>query len=176
MATFDQATIERFESKFIPEPNSGCWLWIGPMNGLGYGWFSLFKFRKIDTKRSSSYRAHRVSWMFSRGPIPPGMCVLHRCDVRSCVNPDHLFLGTNADNAADRVRKGRSASGARHTSRLYPDRVPRGTRHGNAKLTDEDVRLIRRSLEPAAYIAEKFGISSNSVYGIRRHHTWRHVE
>jgi hypothetical protein len=89
---------ERFASKYIPEPNSGCWLWIASCVTGGYGkFFFQGKYR----------RAHRVAWVLHRGLIPPGLDVLHRCDTSCCVNPDHLFLGTDSVNMRDCVRKGR---------------------------------------------------------------------
>lgn len=90
----------RFEEMFIPEPNSGCWLWFGATVPDGYGSFG------IATNKTE--KAHRVSWKLHKGPIPPDKHVLHTCDNRCCVNPDHLWLGTNEDNVADRVLKGRS--------------------------------------------------------------------
>ena len=75
----------------IPEPNTGCWLWLGFISPDGYG----------------TRLAHRRAWELARGPIPDGMLVCHRCDVRHCVNPDHLFLGTHLDNMRDMIRKGR---------------------------------------------------------------------
>ena len=97
-------TIERFESKYIPEPNSGCWLWSGSLRGsYDYGQFSLTHTKPVP--------AHRFSYTTYRGDIPKGMLVLHTCDVPTCVNPDHLFLGTQDDNMRDKVNKGRQAKG-----------------------------------------------------------------
>lgn len=89
---------EHLTENSIPVPFSGCWLWLLSLNRDGYGQCA------IGTK---SINAHRLSWMAFRGPIPPRMMVLHSCDVRSCVNPDHLWLGTNADNMRDCFAKGR---------------------------------------------------------------------
>jgi hypothetical protein len=90
-----------FDVLFIPEPNSGCWLWIGTTLSNGYGTVC------IDTK---NILAHRHSWQVHRGEIPKGLSVLHRCDTPACVNPDHLFLGTHTDNMQDMVRKERTRS------------------------------------------------------------------
>ena len=96
----DDKTKRRFESKYIPEPNSGCWLWTGSLVGWGYGRFA--------SKHRTN--AHRMSYMIYCEPIPDNMLVCHKCDVPSCVNPDHLFLGTTIDNINDKVRKGRARS------------------------------------------------------------------
>lgn len=95
--------LEKFESKFIPEPNSGCWLWTGPFNAQGYGRFTV---RRND-KHYSSQSAPRIAWRLYRGEIPIGKWVLHRCDTPECVNPDHLFIGTRQDNIDDMMNKGR---------------------------------------------------------------------
>jgi hypothetical protein len=85
-----------------PEPMSGCWLWIGPIQNAGYGRTA------IDGKSKS---AHRLSWEIFRGPIPKGLCVCHACDVPICVNPSHLWLGTHLENIQDASRKGKMGLG-----------------------------------------------------------------
>lgn len=90
--------LERFEQKVSPEPNSGCWLWIGAYTDDGYGQLGF---------RGHNTRAHRAAWILYRGEIPNLLCVLHKCDMRCCVNPDHLWLGDDMDNAQDKMRKGR---------------------------------------------------------------------
>lgn len=90
---------QRFEDKFVPDPNSGCWLWTASVGGGGYG--------KFGGKGRTPQDAHRASWQMYRGEIPAGLMVLHRCDVRCCVNPNHLFLGTAKENTHDMMAKGR---------------------------------------------------------------------
>lgn len=93
-----QQRIWRFIS---PEPNSGCWLWEGAQNNVGYGKIGL------GGAREGTALVHRLMWEHSNGAVPEGMFVLHRCDVRACCNPDHLFLGTALDNMRDMHAKGR---------------------------------------------------------------------
>ncbi len=93
-----QTLSERFHSKYIPEPNSGCWLWTAAMVGYEYG--GLWVNGKTD-------RAHRVSWKLYYGDIPNGLQVCHKCDTPLCVNPEHLFIGTHKENMHDALRKGR---------------------------------------------------------------------
>lgn len=94
---------DRFWRHVIVE--GGCWRWTGSFVRNGYGRLSAAK----DSNREAVY-AHRVSWQLHRGPVPDGLYVLHTCDNRWCVKPDHLWLGTNADNMRDMVRKGRGRS------------------------------------------------------------------
>lgn len=91
----------RFHQKYIPEPNTGCWLWTDAPNRKGYG--ELVVGKKV-------LRAHRVSWFLHFGEIKEGLHVLHKCDTPACVNPCHLFLGTNSDNMIDKKLKGRATS------------------------------------------------------------------
>lgn len=97
-----------------------CWPWLRCKDKDGYG-----KFRADG----HNGRAHRIAWEAVNGPIPAGLDALHSCDSPPCINPAHLFLGTNADNSADMVAKGRSLAGDRNPAHLRPERLPRGELH-----------------------------------------------
>lgn len=131
---------------------NACWLWRGAPTTWGYG--------KI--RRDGSYvSAHRASWELHHGPVPEGLCVLHRCDVRLCVRPDHLFVGTQAENVHDAMAK------QRHSA---------GVRHGMAKLDERAVRAIftrRQSGETLRAIASDFGVSKAAVSLIARGRNWK---
>lgn len=105
-------TIERLEYYSEKVSESGCQVWVGGLKRDGYG--------KIKVNRKMT-TVHRVAYEAEYGKIPEGMHVLHRCDVRCCINPNHLFLGTNQDNVHDRVKKGRSAdfSGKKNPNYLH---------------------------------------------------------
>lgn len=146
---------ERIERLSIPEPNSGCWLWLGTTRG-GYGRLVVGS-RTAGTRRSIG--AHQLSYLTYCGPIPSGFEVCHKCDIRACVNPAHLFAGTRQDNVDDRERKGRNA--------LLP-RL-RGDAHPQAKLSDADVEIIRTLTWTSREVAKAFGINDSYVRQIRRH-------
>lgn len=137
---------ERFERNVEGDTNGGCWLWAGRINTSGYGQMRA---------RGVTQAAHRWAYEAFVGPIPEGLLVCHRCDVRGCVNPDHLFLGTNADNMADMARKGRA------------DRK-HGARNGRSKLTPAQVRDIRRLHGRMAQkdIAAAYGMSPTQIGNI----------
>ena len=119
--------LERFMAFVFPEPMSGCWLWNGAATRCGYGRIAL------GGHSGGLAAAHRVAWQLFRGDIPSDREVAHRCDVRACVNPDHLWLASHAENMADMMRKGRYRPGPvfgdRNGSRTRPDRRPRGDNH-----------------------------------------------
>lgn len=146
----------RFDEKWMPEPNSGCWLWLAARNKNGYGTI-------LTTTRSAL--ASRASWTLHRGPIPDGLLVLHKCDVRCCVNPDHLFLGTQAENLADMDRKGRRKNGPLH-----------GDQHHQAKLTTGDVLKIREAGGSPTIVARSYGVSRTAICDILAGRTWRHLQ
>lgn len=145
---------ERFWAK-VAKADDGCWLWLGGLNVTGYGVFDV-------SRQDRGHRAHRRSWELTNGPIPNGLHVLHKCDVRNCVNPSHLYLGTHQDNMRDRTERQRasSLSGAA------------GERHGFAKLTDADVAEIRRlkSDEDLCHscIARRYSVSPSHISMIVR--------
>lgn len=147
----------RFHSKYFIDQASGCWLWRDRPSERGYG--------TLRIKDIGNY-AHRISWELHNGPIPDGMCVCHKCDVRLCVNPDHLFLGTRIDNNLDRDRKGRHS-------------VKRGSTVYNAKLTESDIphimKLCRDGKLTHKQIGAKFGVVRTLIGQINSGLIWKHV-
>jgi hypothetical protein len=151
---------QRFADSYIPEPNSGCFLWIKSVDAYGYGDFLISKIPLGDGKRKRErIKAHRLSWQLHRGEIPEGMWVLHKCDVTGCVNPDHLFIGMPADNSADMVRKERQARGEDF----------------DRKLTEQDVREIRASTDTHEALAARYGVNQATIGEIRNRQIWKHV-
>lgn len=158
---------ERFERHFIPEPNSGCWLWTAFIAENGYGHFC-----DADGENRG---AHCVSWEIYRGQIPDGLHVLHTRDVRCCVNPSHLFVGTPFDNMQDAARKGRTCSGDEFWSRKSPEKVCRGEKNTQHKLSEVQVSEIIVSPLGCRKLADRYGVSRQQIRRIVLNKAWPHV-
>lgn len=154
MPRWIKSAVERFEDKYIVDPN-GCWLWQASKDANSYGTF-LYE--------GVTQRAHRASWKMFRGTIPDGLLVCHTCDTPSCVNPHHLFLGTHADNNRDCWSKDRRKGLS-------------GSKNGRALLSKEDVRHIRqRALnESKAKISRDYPVSRQQISDIVAGKKWTHV-
>ncbi len=148
--------LARFEEKFTPEPFSGCWLWTANV-ARRYGQFHL---------NGKPTPAHRASWILYRGNIPQRAYVCHHCDVKLCVNPSHLFIGTQADNIQDAFRKGRVKT---------PIARALGERHGSSKLTVAQVSEIRADRRSQRQIAASYGVSQQNILAIKQGRTWKEI-
>jgi hypothetical protein len=141
----------------LTRTESGCWEWNGHIAADGYGQL------RIDNK---AYRAHRRAWELAHGPIPVGLHVCHRCDNPPCCNPDHLFLGTDADNIADKCRKGRAKT-----------RPLCGEANPDAKLTADQVRTIRATYADGAAtqteLAVRYGVTQSTIWLIIHRKKWK---
>lgn len=175
--------LERF-FKHVEKPatGAGCWIWTGVTGKTGYGRFH------ADGRRTN---AHRASWMLHNGEVPSDKpIVCHTCDNPSCVNPEHLFVGTGKDNSQDMARKGRQVSGLKlHPERAArgnasgrytkPERTARGERNGLAKLTGENVVKIRTAYSEGgvtqAELALQYSVTRALIGHIVRRRIWQHV-
>lgn len=151
--------IERFEDKFIPEPNSGCWIWVGAVDSCRYARFGVM---------GKNCKASRISYRLYKCEEPGSLHVLHSCDVPECVNPDHLFLGTHQENMEDRDNKGRQWD---RTGRLNPNA---GSKNHKSKLKENDVRTIRSLIGRESYqsLAARYGVSAGSIQKIANGTNW----
>lgn len=134
--------------------SSGCWEWIGSLASNGYGLYPTYK------KYLGTPWAHRIAYILFHGPIPHGMVVMHSCDNKLCVNPQHLSIGTQLDNESDKINKGRQLS---------------GDRHPQAKLTVEQVRVIRVENGTYKELAAKYGVAPSQICVIKRGRAWKNV-
>ena len=149
-------SISRFHDKYIPEPNSGCWLWIASVNSSGYGNFQW---------KGRIRQANRVAWeIFTGQEAPSHLCVCHLCDNPCCVNPDHLFLGTHKENIQDCVRKGRARKNAR-----------KGEDQAQAKFSEKQIKEIIKDTRPQKDIAESYGCSKALVCLLKNRNRWKHL-
>lgn len=161
-----------------------CWLWTGYING-GYGQFS----RKRKNEPRLAMRAHRLSYILVKGPIPDDApMVRHMCDVRLCCNPNHLETGTAEQNARDVVDRGRHwthtnpekiSRGKDHWAKLRPDLVPRGENHGVAKLNNDLVKEIRAKYKEGRTsqrkLASEYNVSQGTVWQIVNENYWKDI-
>ncbi len=150
---------DRYWEKVVKGLPGDCWGWTAGVDTHGLPYANL----SLPGRGTNDVKAHRFSWELHNGPIPSGLMVLHSCDNPPCTNPEHLFLGTHADNMADRNAKGRQAR-------------QKGTAHGMSKLTPAMVRAIRAAPGPHKPIGLMFGIHKSHVSQIKRHLLWSHVD
>lgn len=151
----ERQTLEERFMKYVHKEEA-CWLWTGYVNTSGYG--SL-------TVKGTPVGAHRLSFMLFKGEVPDGKVVCHTCDVRTCVNPEHLWLGSNRENLDDMLAKGRQS------------RVP-GEQNGMSKLTEDQVRAIRQEhIDGAtkASLCRKYEVSSSTMDRLIKRQSWAHI-
>ena len=167
--------IDRFLAKVITSPK-GCWVWTGTVRcktrKYKQGVFSICKGVNIA--------AHHFAWLFYKGEIPAGKCLMHSCDNGLCVNPAHMRTGTNGENNKDRASKGRSAKGRKHGRYTKPESICKGSKNGTAKLTERDVKNIRFAyncvMHPSiSTLSKTYGVSISCISGIINRKTWRHI-
>ena len=160
-------TVNRFWDKV--EKTETCWIWKASKRAKGYGAFVW----ATETGEVIQGRAHRFAWELSKGPIPKGLFALHKCDNPACVNPDHIFLGTKAENNADMIAKGRHVKSGTHCGKN--GKWPRGEFHHNARLNWGEVHNIRQSRIDGfsfSQIAKKHLITISSAYKICTNKSW----
>ncbi len=147
-----KSVLLRLLEKAEVNPETGCWDWTACKVWGGYGRINVAGKAKL---------AHRISYELHRGPVRDDLQVCHTCDNRGCINPEHLFVGTNMDNVADKMEKGRQS---------------RGSTHGPAKLTESDVIAIRAA-EGFLHreLADRFGVDKTTISHIRARRFWAHV-
>ncbi len=158
MIEFTDKHIAKFRLKMIPVPGSACLIWKNHKDKWGYGYF-----RAKVNGEIFEMRAHRVSFALFNGPLLPGKCVLHHCDNPGCVNPEHLFLGTNQDNTNDMLKKGRCRCGSRvKTAKLNEEKVA-------------EMRLLNQQGVGRVRLSKRFGVNGETVRRIIKRERWRHV-
>jgi len=154
--------LERFLARIQRGGDGECWLWQGGKRAKGYGRFTI-----TESGKRRNFRAHRLSWKIHFGSIPRGLSVLHHCDVRDCVKPSHLFLGSQRENHEDMCMKGRN---------------PVIKSEWTSKITEEQVKELRKLYIPfsrkfsAPALGRRFGLSLGVVFGAVSGKTWKHVQ
>lgn len=151
-----ESLVRRFNSKVKAGDPDECWPWIAKaLAKYGYG--------RMTAGRGRYLRSHQVAWGLSNGMIPDGVVVRHSCDNPACCNPRHLEIGTQAQNIADTIARNRSSK---------PPYIA-GEAHPRSKLNDEKVAAIRSSKKTLEALAAEYGVSTKSIWRVRKHHQWK---
>lgn len=165
------ADVVKFWSRVIVGPPDTCWMFLGGEMKKKYGQICF---------GNTTMTSHRFAYYLTHGELPEGMDICHHCDQPACVNPSHLYAGTRAENLRDMTVRNRRARGDSHGSRTHPERVRRGEIHSASKLTEYQVKEIRRLYRPRVttvpMLAAQFGVSRGTVFAIIQRKTWAHVE
>lgn len=148
----DEDILDRFWNKVEILGENDCWNWLAYIDRHGYGNFQL---------NGKPWLVHRLSWIIKSGEIPGDLLVCHTCDNRKCVNPDHLFIGTNQDNSKDMISKGRGRCNYQY-----------GEDNHNSKLTTEQALMVKHSTRPCAELSLELGVDYNTVWRIRKGLRW----
>lgn len=163
----DVCAVCRFWSKVGPADANGCRDWQAGRYRAGYGAFKA---------QGRQIKAHRFAYELANGPIPDGLFACHRCDRPCCVAVEHIFIGTSAENTADRDAKGRTARGERSGSVMHPEKLLRGEESPRARLTWEQVQEARARLaggQTHRSIAARFGVARTTISAIARGEIWK---
>ena len=154
------STVEEKLSLNYKVNKNGCWIWQGAVTSKGYG--------SIQIGDGKTESVHRLAYELWVGEIPEGLHVLHKCDTPKCINPDHLFAGTNQDNVTDKINKGRAFTGNH-----------KGEKNENSKLTNGKISRIKKMIEKGNFnqteIGKMFDVSRQTICGINRGKRWKHL-
>jgi hypothetical protein len=159
---FGRTLRERLFSRIIKQDDE-CWIWTGSKAESGHG--------HINVGKNKMMKTHRLSWIFLRGPIPDGLCVLHHCDVPACINPDHLYVGTVQNNVDDMWARGRQPKDYNHPPQDCEN-------NPNALLSNKQVAEIKRMLldgKRQVDVARMFGVSRFVIWSISKGRTWKDI-
>ena len=143
--------------------SNGCWIWTGSINTNGYGICGFGKF----------FASHRAAFILWKGEIPKGKMVLHKCDIKACFNPDHLYIGDAKQNAKDALERNLFPRGPNHK------KANKGTKNGKAKLSEAQVKAIRKEYFPylnsMRTLAKKYKVNRNHIASILKGTSWKHI-